>query len=160
MAGTEPDVVRFESVDARSEPAQQAMAAYFGELDERFLSGFDPGDAAGADVESFDPPTGAFVVVRIGEATVGCGALQTLEPGLGEIKRMWVHPSQRGRGIASRLLADLERRCGEMGNRVVRLDTNAVLTEAIGMYERAGYRTIERYNDNPYAERWFEKHLD
>ena len=42
---------------------------------------------------------------------------------------------------------------------MVRLDTNSVLTEAIAMYERAGYRAIERYNDNPYARAWFEKGL-
>ena len=39
------------------------------------------------------------------------------------------------------------------------LDTNGTLTEAIAMYERSGYSRIERYNDNPYAELFFEKHL-
>ena len=42
---------------------------------------------------------------------------------------------------------------------MVRLDTNGTLDEAIAMYERAGYRRIGRYNDNPYAEAWFEKDL-
>jgi hypothetical protein len=39
------------------------------------------------------------------------------------------------------------------------LDTNETLTEAISMYERAGYRPIERYNDNPDAQHWFAKDL-
>jgi ribosomal protein S18 acetylase RimI-like enzyme len=55
-----------------------------------------------------------------------------------------------------RRLEDDARQCGYD---VVRLDTNSVLTEAIAMYERSGYRSIERYNDNPYARRWFEKDL-
>jgi ribosomal protein S18 acetylase RimI-like enzyme len=53
----------------------------------------------------------------------------------------------------------LEDRAAELGYREVYLDTNGSLTEAIAMYERAGYRSIERYNDNPYAQRWFAKRL-
>lgn len=151
------DRVRFERVDARSEEATNAMAAYFDELDRTFPSGFDPGDTLTADAGSFDPPDGAFVVVRHGDTVVGCGGALTLEPGIGEIKRMWIDPRWRGRGLAPRLLADLERRIGDIGHDVVRLDTNATLRSAIAMYERAGYRSIGRYNDNPYAQRWFEK---
>ena len=40
------------------------------------------------------------------------------------------------------------------------LDTNRVLGEAVALYARAGYREIERYNDNPYAQAWFEKRVD
>jgi hypothetical protein len=46
-----------------------------------------------------------------------------------------------------------------MGRAGVVLDTNATLREAIAMYERSGYHAIERYNDNPYAQRWFAKDL-
>ena len=42
---------------------------------------------------------------------------------------------------------------------MVRLDTHSSLAEAIAMYERAGYHAIERYNDNPWARRWFAKDL-
>ncbi len=47
----------------------------------------------------------------------------------------------------------------DLGHTTVRLDTNGTLVEAIAMYERAGYRHIGRYNDNPYAQAWFEKEL-
>ena len=57
------------------------------------------------------------------------------------------------------MLARLELLVGELGRTRIHLDTNGSLTEAIAMYERAGYRSIERYNDNPYAERWFAKEL-
>jgi GNAT superfamily N-acetyltransferase len=155
--------VTFETIDARDPIAVAAMSAYFAELDERFVDGFDPGDTLTADASHFDPPTGAFVVGRIiGEGqggVVGCGGLQRLSAGVGEIKRMWIAPSWRGRGIAGALLRDLESRARSAGYATVRLDTNATLVEAIAMYRRHGYAAIDRYNDNPYAQHWFEKSI-
>ena len=90
---------------------------------------------------------------------VACGGVQSLEPTLGEIKRMWVLGSWRGAGLGSRLLGHLEARARGLGHVTVRLDTNQALTEAIAMYYRAGYRAIDRYNDNPYATHFFEKSL-
>ncbi|MEZ5297310.1 MAG: GNAT family N-acetyltransferase [Ilumatobacteraceae bacterium] len=57
----------------------------------------------------------------------------------GEIKRMWVHPDWRGAGVGRRTLAALESHVARLGYERIVLDTNAVLTEAIAMYERAGY---------------------
>jgi DNA-binding MarR family transcriptional regulator/GNAT superfamily N-acetyltransferase len=151
--------VAFDVSDARRPEARAAMAAYFAELDERFPGGFDPGDAWTQDAEHFDPPAGAFVLVRCDDEVVGCGGLLTIAPGVAEIKRMWIASEWRGLGLAGRLLADLEERSRAIGHQTVRLDTNSTLTDAIAMYERAGYRPIARYNDNPYAERWFEKPL-
>ena len=79
--------------------------------------------------------------------------------GTGEVKRMWVHEQWRGAGLGSRMLRELEALAVRLGYDRVVLDTNRTLTEAIAMYERAGYTPIERYNDNPYAEAWFEKPL-
>ncbi len=149
----------FETVDARSDEAVTAVTAYFTELDERFPTGFDEWDAISADAADFDRPHGAFVLVRCGDAVAGCGGVQTLGAGIGEIKRMWIGSAWRGLGLAPRLLAHLEGLIVAAGHHTVRLDTNAVLTDAIRMYERAGYRSIDRYNDNPYAQRWFEKPL-
>ena len=144
--------------DARSVEAQSAMSSYFNELDTLFSDGFDPGDALTADVAAYDSPAGAFVIAESADGgVVGCGALLTFEPGVGEIKRMWVHPEARGKGLASRLLRDLEDRSRSMGHERTILDTNEVLHGAITMYERAGYTAIDRYNDNPYAHHWFEK---
>ena len=140
----------FEDVDPAGAVARAAMAAYYAELDVRFADGFDPGDA--------NPPD-RFVVAAAAGVTAACGGLQRIAPGVDEVKRMWVHPDWRGAGLAGRLLRHLEQLAAERGHDVVRLDTNGVLTEAIAMYERAGYRRIERYNDNPYAELFFEKRL-
>lgn len=152
--------VVFEIVDPRSDNALWAMSEYFVELGDRFPEGFDPGDALVADAPSLREPRGCFVVMRAGETPAGCGGLSTIEEGLGEIKRMWVGPAWRGQGWGKRLLSELEDRARALGHRRVRLDTNSALTEAIAMYETAGYRAIERYNDNPYARHWFEKVVD
>lgn len=151
--------VTFEVVDPRHHDAVTAMQAYFDELDRRFAGGFDPGDTLVADAHQLEPPSGLFVVGRVGAEVVACGGVQTIGVGVGEIKRMWVAPAERGRGIGPRLLAELEDRCRAMGHRVVRLDTNGQLPEAVAMYRRAGYVEIERYNDNPYPDHFFEKTL-
>lgn len=150
---------RYVRVDPLSDEAREAVASYVAELDRRFPGGFDPGPATDDDARRLSPPDGAFVVARLGSAVVGCGGLQTIAPGVAEIKRMWVAPEARGRGVGRGLLDVLEARSRAMGHEVVRLDTNATLTEALGLYAGAGYEPIERYNDNPYAERFFEKRL-
>jgi len=155
-------LVRAAAVDIRavhpaSPEAKRAVQSYFDELDVRFPNGFDPGDHH--DEEHMAPGAGAFVVATSDGAPVACGGVQEIEPGIGEIKRMWVHPAWRGAGLGSRLLRHLERVAADLGHHTVRLDTNGTLVEAIAMYERAGYRHIERYNDNPYAQAWFEKEL-
>jgi ribosomal protein S18 acetylase RimI-like enzyme len=100
-----------------------------------------------------------FVVASSDGLPVGCGGVQQLTDRIGEIKRMWVDPAWRGAGLGSRLLRHLEAEAVELGYQTVRLDSNDTLTEAIALYERAGYRHIARYNDNPYAQVWLEKSL-
>jgi ribosomal protein S18 acetylase RimI-like enzyme len=62
-------------------------------------------------------------------------------------------------GIGRRLLGELEDRAAAAGSRVIRLETNESLREAIGLYRSAGYREVEAFNDEPYAHHWFEKPL-
>lgn len=151
--------VSFDVVDPRSDAALAALSAYFDELDDRFPTGFDPGDALTAGLGEFDAPQGAFLLARSDGAAAACGAIQRIDDETAEIKRMWVDPDWRGLGLGLRMLAALEARIGELGYGRVLLDTNATLTEAIRMYESAGYEATERYNDNPFAQRWFTKTL-
>ena len=65
----------------------------------------------------------------------------------------------RSKGLARRLLAEVERYASERGATVVRLDSNRALTEAIGLYGRAGYVEVAPFNDEPHAHHWFEKRL-
>jgi GNAT superfamily N-acetyltransferase len=149
----------FDAVDPESDDAIWALRQYFAELDRRFPTGFDPGNALRGDAPAYRSPTGVFVVVHSDGEPTACGAVQRVDESTCEIKRMWVRPEWRGVGLGKRLLDHLEQRCRDLGSARVVLDTNSVLTEAISMYERAGFRSTERYNDNPYALRWFEKQL-
>jgi DNA-binding MarR family transcriptional regulator/ribosomal protein S18 acetylase RimI-like enzyme len=136
--------------DPTSSDARWCLDHYYAELDERFEEGFEPPGA--------EAPT-AFVVARLGGQPAGCGALKTLEPGIGEIARVWVDRPHRGLGLGARLLAALEHEARRLGHERVRLDTNRALAEAQAMYRANGYAEIARYNDNPYANHWFEKRL-
>ncbi|MFT4084485.1 MAG: bifunctional helix-turn-helix transcriptional regulator/GNAT family N-acetyltransferase [Nocardioides sp.] len=149
--------VSLEAVDPASPEARATVAAYVAEMDARFDIGFDPGPID-ADDDSLRPPDGVFVVARSDGAAVAGGGCRTFA-GAAEIKRMWVDGSWRGAGQGARLLRRLEQEAIRLGHDVVRLDTRAVLTEAIALYERAGYHRIERYNDNPYATHFFAKDL-
>lgn len=151
--------VRFVRTDPTTAAAQTAMAAYFAEIDRRFDTGFDASSANAEDPGNLSGPSGAFVLVISDADPIGCGGVQRVDDTTGEIKRMWIHERWRGRGLGHLLLAHLESVATELGYAVVVLDTNAVLVEAIAMYESAGYRPTERYNDNPYASRWFTKTL-
>lgn len=153
-----PDVTIVDVPPAHPD-AREAVTAYLRELDDRFATGFDPEQAAQDEVE-FTGERGLFHVARSGTDVVGCGALRWLGSDVAEIKRMWVHPDWRGLGVAQRLLSRLEDEAVRSGRPVVRLDTHGDLTAAIAMYRRSGYVEVPRYNDNPYAQHWFEKRLD
>jgi GNAT superfamily N-acetyltransferase len=150
----------FDVVDPRVPEARSAMGEYFAELDARFRDGFDlVAGGTDSDAESMRSPGGAFVVARVDGDVVGCGGVLRIDDDTAEIKRMWIASAWRGVGLGRRMLAELEATARGLGRSRVVLDTNEVLTEAVTMYERAGYRAIERYNDNPYAHHWFAKEL-
>jgi DNA-binding MarR family transcriptional regulator/GNAT superfamily N-acetyltransferase len=149
--------VTFQPVDPASPLARDVVGRYFAEIGRRF--GFDPSGETEKDTRLLIPPSGVFVVALSDGEPVACGGLQAIAACIGEIKRMWVHDDWRGAGLGSRLLRHLEDQARSLGHRFVRLDTNAALTEAIGMYQRAGYQAIERYSGNPWATHFFEKAL-
>ncbi len=151
--------VEFAPVDFRSADAERCLKKYYAELAARFPGGFElhADDAPAA--EEIAPPAGCMLLARLFGEPVGCGAIRSLQPGVGEIKRMWISPEVRGLGVGRRLLAELERTAIELKLRTVRLDTNGSLAEAIHLYRACGYREIPPYNHNPYAQHWFEKTL-
>lgn len=155
-------LLRAASVTVALEPADSpdarfCLESYYAELARRFPSGFDPLAGNNFDPAEMTPPKGWFVLARLDGEPVGCGALKRLGGGVGEVKRVWTSPSARGLGVASRIMDRLEALAVEAGFTILRLDTNGTLKEAQAMYAKRGYRPILRYNDNPYAEHWFEK---
>jgi ribosomal protein S18 acetylase RimI-like enzyme len=100
-----------------------------------------------------------FLVATLWGEPVGCGGLKLPSQQPAEIKRMWVAESARGLGIGRRLLTALEDEARASGKRRIRLDTNKNLREAISMYRAAGYDEVAPFNDEAYADHWFEKRL-
>lgn len=149
--------VAIEVARADHPDAVCCLAAYYAELDERFPHGFDVAATTRADVDGMALPVGQFLLARVAGNARGCAGLRTIEPGVGEIKRMWIDPTARGAGLARRLLVELEGWATRLEMHTVRLDTAAVLEEAIALYADTGYEATEAYNDNPYAAHWFEK---
>ncbi len=111
--------------------------------------------------EEAQAPRTTFLVARWHGEPVGCGALRRLDDSAVELKRMYVAPSGRRKGIARRLLRALEKAAAGFGDRVLRLETAAEFPEAIALYESSGYARIPafgRYADNPRSI-CFEKTL-
>ena len=151
------DALTIRVADPAEPEAQHCLAEYAAELGRRFDGGFDPALSTPTGPDDLRPPAGLLLVATRAGEPVGCGALRFHGDDPPEIKRVWVDASARGLGLGRRLLAELERRAADAGARVVRLDTNRALVEAIALYRSAGYREIDRFSDERYAHHWFEK---
>ncbi|HEX2576710.1 MAG TPA: GNAT family N-acetyltransferase [Aquihabitans sp.] len=150
--GDDDGEVVVEEVDPTGDDAEWCLRRYFAELDQRFSTGFDPNAALPTDAST-------FLVARLDGRLLGCGALKASSGEAVEIKRMWVAPEARGRGVGRVLLEALEARATAAGYRLARLDSNGALSEAIAMYSRNGYVEVPPFNDEPHATHWFEKQL-
>lgn len=150
---------RISVEDPESPDAKRCLEEYSAELAERFEAGFDAGRSIPADAGDLRPPRGIFLLARLDGRPVGCGAVKGIEPGVGSVKRMWVSRDVRGTGVGRRLLLALEREATGLGMTLLRLETNRSLHEAQRLYRRNGYREVAAFNDDPYADHWFEKHL-
>lgn len=151
--------VRIERRASGDPQVVAAVQAYVAELDERFPGGFTT--AGPADLVD---PGGHYLLAldaADGDRVAAVGGVRAVErpAGAAEVKRMWVHPAYRGTGLGRRLLEALEDLARDLGHEVVVLDTHRSLGEALSLYARAGYREVERYNDNPYAQAFFRKEL-
>jgi GNAT superfamily N-acetyltransferase len=107
------------------------------------------------------PPHGVVLVARLDGEAVGCGAVRRLDDGVGEVKRMYVTPGARGRGLARALLAALESAAADLGYRRLVLETGIRQGEAMALYESAGWTRIENYGAYRAASwsRCYEKPL-
>jgi GNAT superfamily N-acetyltransferase len=105
------------------------------------------------------PPHGAFLIGSAGKQPICCGGVKRLDDTICEIKKMYVVPAQRGKGVARALLHALERKAGELGYTVARLDTGPKQLNARGLYESEGYVRVPDFNGNPVAVFWAEKPL-
>ncbi len=151
------DSFLIESVEVRDEAAQVLISRLSTELDQMYGATGDGNFA----IDEFVRVGGVFLVGRLNGRPVACGAIRTMERTLAEVKRMYVEPDVRGRGLGRRILAELEARARLAGYTTLRLETGDRQPEAIRLYEAAGYHRIERYGiyrDNVHSA-CFEKRL-
>jgi putative acetyltransferase len=139
-----------------SPDATELMAELRRELDARYGADLEPGQKPAAEDVTM------FLIAREDDGRpLGCGALRSLGEPVVEIKRMYVRPDARGRGVGVAILAALEREAVGLGFKVVRLETGPLQPEAIGLYARAGYREIPCFGAYAagQASRCFERRL-
>jgi GNAT superfamily N-acetyltransferase len=113
-----------------------------------------------AGAAELSPPGGAFVVGYHENRPVCCGGVKRLDEERCEIKKMYVIPEMRGRGVARTLLRELEAVARRLGYRIARLDTGPKQGNAEGLYRAEGYAAIPDFNGNPVAVFWGEKGLE
>ena len=150
--------VHFEPCDPEEPPASELLAATRAELNDVYetFSRLDNPPLAPAELRA---PGGAYVVGYEGEEAVAGGGVRRLAESVAEIKRMYVRPSARSRGVAAALLAALEDAARALGYTCARLDTGPKQPHALRLYRSAGYSEVPPYNDNPFACFWGEKRL-
>jgi GNAT superfamily N-acetyltransferase len=151
--------VRFEACDPEQQPASELLAAMRAELNDVYetFSRLDNPPLVPAELR---PPRGVYLVGFEGADAVAGGGLRHLSQGVAEIKRMYVRPAARSRGVARALLAALEDAARSIGYSVTRLDTGPMQVHGLALYRSAGYGEVPPYNDNPFACFWGEKRLE
>ena len=151
--------IRRESFDS------ETATALADALEAELLATYD-GDAGSGGLPAasiFEPVNGgAFLIGRIDGEAVACGGVARYDDVTGEIRRMYVVPAARGRGLSRRVLEALEDEARALGYSLVRLETGKLQAAAIGLYVSAGFGPIPRYGpfaDDPKSV-CFEKRLD
>lgn len=140
---------------AIEDPRAPAVRALVDLLDAELASKYpEASNIATPDLARFTPPGGLFVVARDQNIPVACGALVFVSQRQAEVKRMFVHPDHRGRGLSRRVLAELEARARGLGCVSMRLETGLRQPEALALYRSAGYVEIAKYapfEDDPLS---------
>jgi GNAT superfamily N-acetyltransferase len=141
-------VLREERYDG---PAASALVE---QVQQEYVVRYGGPDETPVDPAEFAPPLGRFLVGYLDEEPVACGGLRLHDPGTVEVKRMFVVPRMRGRGLSRVVLGALEDLAREMGCRRVILETGEKQPEAMRLYETSGYERIDgfgHYRDAPLS---------
>ena len=114
-------------------------------VQQEYVARYGGPDGAVVDPAEFQPPNGLFLVAEVDGVPAGCGAWRAHAPGIAEIKRVYVAPAVRRRGIAQRIVAVLESSAAEAGHRSVVLNSGGRQPEALALYGRLGYAPVAGY---------------
>jgi GNAT superfamily N-acetyltransferase len=152
-------MVELRREPAGSAPSRALFAEYMTLIADRLGAGFEPTEAIFASEGAFRGAGAAWVVGYDDGRAVCCGGMRILEPGVAELKRMFVSAACRGCGHGRRLLGELEGLAAAAGCERVRLLTTDALTEAQALYASAGYRVVETVRAGDRRDLWLEKAL-
>src|SRR5207248_10477342 len=136
------------AIEQLTGPTPEA-AALIAELDAVLGAVYEPEQRHGYSIEQVFEPHVRFFVARFGGEAAGCGAVALLD-GYAEVKRMYTREAARGRGVGKALLAHIETEARDAGKPMLRLETGTYQAEAIGLYERCGFRACGPFGH--YAE--------
>lgn len=154
----EPVILEVDPEDPR---AVYAVGEYGAELGR--VLGFTATSVSVAGPEHYRRPHGAFFIVDLDGGVMGCGAVRTVTLPDGwraaELKRMWLAPGLRGRGVGRDLLHRLHVTARELGHDRAVLDSRRELEPALRLYGAAGYEEVPPFNDNPDATVWMARPL-
>jgi putative acetyltransferase len=109
------------------------------ELNEVLGAAYEAHQRHGLSIEQLFEPNVRFFIARLDGLAVGCGGIAIFDD-YAEVKRMYTRPGVRGRGVAKAVLHRIEDEAREAGISVLRLETGTYQQEAIGLYERLGFR--------------------
>ena len=139
------DSVTFTRAELTAEPSRRLITALNAELSAAYSEpganhfGLDPAEVSGK--------RGVFLVVSLDGEPVGCGAMRLIDPQTGELKRMYLSPAARGRGLGRQLVAALEAEAKALGARRLILETGTRQTAALALYRGAGFKAIPLYGE-------------
>ena len=114
-------------------------------VQQEYVTRYGGPDGAEVDPAEFLPPEGLFLVAEVDGVPAGCGAWRVYPPGGVEIKRVYVEPAFRRRGLAQAIMAELERTAAQAGHRAVVLNTGNRQPEALALYADLGYVPVPGY---------------
>jgi putative acetyltransferase len=141
MSKNENFTINFES------PKTPEVLALIQALDEELLQRYPAENVHSLDLDKIDGENNLFLVVRLAGQAVGCGAVCKLEAGIGEIKRVFITPRLRGRGLSKAIMNKLEAEAVRLGYLTLRLETGDRQPEALGLYESLGYTRIPNFGE-------------
>ncbi|MGY1812125.1 GNAT family N-acetyltransferase [Blastococcus sp. SYSU D00820] len=116
-----------------------------GRVQQEYVARYGGPDEAVVDPAEFDPPAGLFLVAEVDGVPAGCGAWRVHAPGVVEVKRVYVDPAFRRRGLAQVLMDELEASAAAAGHRSVVLNSGRRQPEALALYAEGGYRPVPGY---------------
>ena len=151
------DRIAIEEADPRDTAARYCLGEYYSELGRRFEKGFDVSRSRDPEAADMVRPRGVFLLAMSDGMPIGCVGLKGTGGEVAEIKRLWTCQTARGFGIAKRLMHAVETVACELSVKILRLDTNSALPEALKLYRTSGWVEIDRFQGRPVSGSFFRE---